>query len=86
MKEGDMSDEQAGELIKHAAIAFGNITGFTTAQEGKWAEYMYRYFAGLEDPNATWSDIMAMNAGKTAKKGRYKTPVEQGLELMGIKE
>jgi hypothetical protein len=83
-KEGDISDEQAGELIKHAVIAFGNATGFATAQEGKWAEYWYRYYTGLENPDITWSDLMAMNAGKTAKRGRYKSPAEQALELLGM--
>jgi hypothetical protein len=29
---------------------------------------------------------MAMNAGKTAKKGRYKSPVEKALELVGAGE
>lgn len=81
---GDMTDEQAGELIKHAVTVFGNVTGYTTAQEGKWAEYAWRYMNGLEHPDATWADLMAMNAGKTAKKGKYKSPLTKGLELLGM--
>jgi hypothetical protein len=86
LERGDIDEEQAGEMIKHSVIAFGQLSGFATAQEGKWAEFWWRYMHGLEDPDISWADLMAMNAGKTAKKGRYKSPVEKALELVGAGE
>jgi hypothetical protein len=86
VKEGELSEEQAGELIKHVVIAFGQATGYTNAQEGKWAEYWYRYIQGLEDPDVSWATMMTMSRGKTPKKGTLKSPVDKALELLGAGE
>lgn len=42
----------AANTIKHTLTAFGALTGLTNAQEGRTAEYVYKYATGQERPRS----------------------------------
>lgn len=52
-----MNKEEAGRAIKHTFTAVGTLSGLTNAQEGRTAEFLYRYHQGLEHPRGfmDWS-------------------------------
>lgn len=62
--------DKAGNLIKHTLTLAGILTGLTNAQEGRTAEYMYRWGQGLEKPKGPWDMAVGLRYGKTDKHSR----------------
>lgn len=59
--------EKAGNLIKHTFALGGALTGLANEQEGKMAEYMYRYSKGMEKPKGLWDAGVGLRYGTTDK-------------------
>jgi Large polyvalent protein associated domain 22 len=58
-----MNKEEAGRTIKHAFTAVGTLSGLTNAQEGRTAEFLYRYHKGLEHPKGPMDWARGMTRG-----------------------
>lgn len=59
--------DKAGNLIKHTAALTGVLTGLTNEQEGKMAEYLYKYSHGIERPKGPWDFASGLRYGTTDK-------------------
>lgn len=59
--------EKAGNLIKHTFALGGALTGLINEQEGKMAEYLYKYSRGLEKPKGLWDTGVGLRYGTTDK-------------------
>lgn len=62
--------DKAGNIIKHGFALTGILTGLTNAQEGRFAEYLWRYNHNLERPKGPWELAVGMRYGKTDKHSR----------------
>lgn len=65
-----LNREHAGNLIKHTAALTGVLTGLTNAQEGRAAEFLYRYSQGLEKPKGPWGSLVGLRYGTLDKHSR----------------
>jgi len=59
-----MSRDQMGNLINHTLTLGGVLTGLTNKEEGKMAEYLYRYGKGLEHPRGLGEFTKGLMFGK----------------------
>jgi hypothetical protein len=58
------SKQRAGNLLYHSATALGALTGFTNAQEGRVAKFMYNYSQGKERPKGPWGWLVGLRFGQ----------------------
>lgn len=65
-----MSKDTAAKTLKDTFALTGVLTGLTNAQEGRAAEYLYRYYNGMEKPKGPWDVAIGMRYGKTDKHSR----------------
>lgn len=65
-----VSKENAGNILKHTFALTGVLTGLTNAQEGRSAEYLWRYYHGQERPKGPWDISTGLRYGKTDKHSR----------------
>lgn len=59
--------DKAGNLIKHTLTLGGVLSGLTNSEEGKMAEYVYRYSHGLEHPKGLGDFTKGLMFGKPRK-------------------
>lgn len=69
-KNQPFSKEHAGKVIKDATTTAGMLTGLTNAQQGRTAEYVYRYAHGLERPQGPWDLGTGIRYGHTTGHSR----------------
>jgi len=63
LSSGRWDEKTTGHMLAESFFIMGALTGYVNAEEGRVAEYMYRWYHGAETPKDIWDIISPWKGG-----------------------